>query len=59
MLLVDDYPVDTNLVHQAMTTVYYDAYFFQVTTDRNAIDQSRSCYVLTYVNGDIGLSYIP
>lgn len=55
VLLIDSYPVDTTLIHQAMTTVYYDAYFFNVTTDENNLDQSRKCYVLTYSKSEIEL----
>lgn len=55
VLIIDDYPVDVNLIHQAMTTVRYDAYYFTVTNDSNAVEKSKDCYVLTYENGEISL----
>lgn len=55
VLIIDDYPVDVHLIHQAMTTVRYDAYYFTVTKDINAIDTNRICYVLTYNDEGIRL----
>ena len=59
VLLDDDYPVFAEDIHQCMTTVRYDAFFFTVTTDINKIDKSRNYYVLTYKHDKIEARAMP
>lgn len=59
VLLDDDYPVFAEDIHQCMTTVRYDAFFFTVTTDINKIDKSRNYYVLTYKHDKIETRAMP
>ena len=58
VLIVDDYPVEAVDIHQCMTTVRYDAFFFTVTKDLGELDLEKNYYILTYDNGTLSAEKI-